>query len=417
MSRTPGESSSGKDTQNPTPIPSGMSTPTSPTDTRHPLSRYESISQQNDGLAESFQSTDTMRRRPENTGGYGTMQSTPQTPQPGDHRNSESSMAGERSQPVNLDSSRSFQPARSPMLGPSDRGRTGQRPKKPPMPRRASSNVQAPHRGQEFSVDDDVTEMEEEMNRQQAGLGIGGIASGFGPSRHGPGTVRRRPAPTQPTLPRLDSSNEEAEAEAEAEVEASTTGERTKDDNMTTSGEETLQGEDGIAEVEDEDSLSDAESFTLKDRQQAINETHPFGIRIWKPALYKKNRSVQKTAEGDIHSSPGARANKWLILFNIIWTLVFGWWLALAALTGAIVCFVFGAAPSAIEYGRVLLGLAGYIFYPFGKFVRLEQDEAYAQEDQGEGRTITEYEQWQSGDIEDGRLFFGPHHPRSIRDG
>lgn len=42
-----------------------MSTPTSPTDTRHPLARVESISQQNDGLSESFQSTDTVRRRPE----------------------------------------------------------------------------------------------------------------------------------------------------------------------------------------------------------------------------------------------------------------------------------------------------------------------------------------------------------------
>ncbi|KAG4035585.1 hypothetical protein MFRU_001g03540 [Monilinia fructicola] len=417
MSRTPGESSvSGKDTQDHTPIPSGMSTPTSPTDTRHPLSKYESISQQHDGLAESFQSTDTIRRRPDNTGGYGTMPSAPQTPQPGDHRNSESSTTGDRPQPVSLESSRSFQPARSPMLGPSDRGRTGQRPKKPPLSRRTSSNVQAPHRGQEFSVDDDVTEMEEEMNRQQAGLGIGGIASGFGPSRHAPGTVRRRPAPTQPTLPRLDSSHEEeVEAEAEAEAEASVTGERTKDDHTAASVEGTLQGEDGIAELDEgEDSLSDAESFTLKDRQEAINETHPFGIRIWKPALYKKNRSVQKTAEGDIHSSPGGRVNKWLIFFNITWTLVFGWWLALAAFAGALVCFICGAAPSAIEYGRVLLGLAGYLFYPFGKFVRLEQDEAYAHEDEGEGRTITEYEQWQSGDIEDGRLFFGPHHTRSI---
>jgi Ca2+:H+ antiporter len=45
--------------------PAGMSTPTSPTDTRHPLATVESISRQNDGLSESFQSTDTVRRRPE----------------------------------------------------------------------------------------------------------------------------------------------------------------------------------------------------------------------------------------------------------------------------------------------------------------------------------------------------------------
>lgn len=294
------------------------------------------------------------------------------------------------------------------MLGP-ERGRGGQRPKKPGMPRRASSNVQAPHRGQEFSVDDDVTEMEGDLVRQSA-------TSGFGSVRHQPSTLRRRPNPQQPPLPRVDSSRED-EADAEAEGErASLLGESAREDNIQEADEEGAGGqlEDETPDDDDDDDLSDAESFTLKDRQEAINETHPFGIRIWKPALYKKNRSVQKTAEGDIHSSPGGRVNTWLLFFNIVWTLCFGWWLGLVALAGAVVCFVFGAAPSAVEYGRVLWGLAGYLFYPFGKFVRLEQDEAYAHEDEGEGRSITEYEQWQSGDIEDGRLFFGPHGSRSI---
>ncbi|KAM3074537.1 hypothetical protein ACMFMG_007967 [Clarireedia jacksonii] len=326
----------------------------------------------------------------------GTIQPTPQS---ADHRNSDASLATERPQPYSMESSRSFQPARSPMLGPSERGRPGQRPKKPPMPRRASSNVQAPHRG---------------------GARIGGITSGFGSVRHAPGTVRRRPAATQPALPRLDSSQEDEMVAEAAEAEEPTVGDRTQDDPMAASGEGTLGGDavrdddDDDEEDDDEADLSDAESFTLKDRQEAINETHPFGIRIWKPALYKKNRSVQKTAEGDIHSSPGGRVNNWLLFFNLIWTLVFGWWLGLAAFLGAVVCFIFGAAPSAIEYGRVLWGLAGYLVYPFGKFVRLEQDEAYALEDEGEGRTIMEYEQWQSGDIEDGRLFFGPQNNRSI---
>ena len=49
--------------------PFDMSTPTSPTDIRHPLSRVESVSEQapaeREGLSESFQSTDTIRRRPE----------------------------------------------------------------------------------------------------------------------------------------------------------------------------------------------------------------------------------------------------------------------------------------------------------------------------------------------------------------
>ncbi|KAK0127585.1 hypothetical protein ONS96_007113 [Cadophora gregata f. sp. sojae] len=386
--------------------PFDMSTPTSPTDIRHPLSRVESASTER--LSESFQSTDTIRRRPEPQS-YGSILQ-PSATHNSEHRASESSQTGERPQPQTLETSRSIQPIRSPMLGP-ERGRGGQRPKKPGMPRRASSNVQAPHRGQEFSVDDDVTEIEDDLATSRHS------ATGFGSLRHQPSTVRRRPT-AQPTLPRVDSSRggeEEAEAVAEAET-VSAAGDATLEESTSDfGGEGTVRDVDDITPDEDEDDdLSDAESFTLKDRQEAINETHPFGIRIWKPALYKKNRSVQKTAEGDIHSSPGGRVSKWLLFFNILWTVWFGWWLALIAFVGAVVCFIFGAAPSAIEYGRVLWGVSGYLFYPFGKFVRLEQDEAYAEEDEGEGRSITEYEQWQSGDIEDGRLFFGPQGNRSI---
>jgi Ca2+:H+ antiporter len=167
-------------------------------------------------------------------------------------------------------------------------------------------------------------------------------------------------------------------------------------------------------DCESDGEISEAESFTLKDRQQAINQTHPFGIRVWKPALYKKDRSIQKFAQADIHSSPGGRVSSWLLLFNLLWTLVFGWWMATLAAIGAVVCLLFAAAPSGREYGRVLWGLAGYLFYPFGKFVRLEKDEAYSHEDGDEGRSISEYEQWQSGDLEYGRLFFGPDGSRSI---
>ena len=223
----------------------------------------------------------------------------------------------------------------------------------------------------------------------------------------------------QPTiLPRVDSQGEDEEdRQATPTPKAKAPLEQTQEptEAQESSGEdgtvhEELDAEDDDDDDDDDDDndLSDAESFTLKDRQNAINETHPFGIRIWKPALYKKNRSVEKTAEGDIHSSPGGRVDKWLWTFNLLWTLLFGWWLAAVAAAGAITCFALGLAPGSAEYGRVLWGLAGYLFFPFGQFVKLEQDEAYADEDEGEGRSITEYEQWQNGDIEDGRLFFGP---------
>lgn len=215
-----------------------------------------------------------------------------------------------------------------------------------------------------------------------------------------------------PALSKVHSAREEDELQETREVPEEVEDPVQADDFV----QEMEAADDAEAEpMNDEDGdISDAESFTLKDRQQAINETHPFGIRLWKPALYKKDRSVQKNAEGDIHSAPGGHVSNWLLFFNLIWTLAFGWWMALIAFVGALICFIFAGAPSGREYGRVLWGLAGYLFYPFGKFIRLEQQEAYLDEDEGEGRSISEYEQWQSGDLEYGRLFFGPDRNRSI---
>lgn len=287
------------------------------------------------------------------------------------------------------------------------------KPKKPPTPRRMSSKYPAPHKGQAFSVDDDPNEYESDVNQRHGSTARS--ASGAGPAlRRQASTLRRRPTAQPTSLPRVDSQEEEEEiAESGPPLTRTTTRASADEASPETSGEEgTLQAD--ADDEEDGSDVSDAESFTLKDRQKAINDTHPFGIRIWKPALYKKNRSVEKTADGDIHSSPGGRVNRWLWLFNIAWTVTFGWWLALAAGLGAVVCLVLGILPGALEYGRVLAGLAWYLFYPFGNFVKLEQDEAYAEEDEGEGRSITEYEQWQNGDLEDGRLFFGPLTSRSL---
>lgn len=223
--------------------------------------------------------------------------------------------------------------------------------------------------------------------------------------RRKPSTVRRRPTAQPPTLTTVESHGDE-ETEGEASGAATPA-----DVQPTSSSEETVTpegGESGNDEDDDDDDLSDAESFTLKDRQDAINVTHPFGIRIWKPALYKKDRSVQRNAEGDIHSSPGLFVSNWLKIFNIGWIILFGWWLALLAAAGGLLCALFFFSESCREYSSVLFHLSGYMFYPFGKYVKLMQDEAYADEDEGEGRSISEYEQWQSGDIEEGRLFFGP---------
>ncbi|KAI0397113.1 calcium permease [Xylariaceae sp. FL0594] len=364
----------------------------SPTDTRHIPSRRSTIETEN--LApDSFQSTETVRRRPEPS--YGTLQSPP--PPPASTSASASTSTHFPGEHDRSHSRPSIQPLRSPMLGP-DRGR--QRPKKPSMTGRTSSTTLGPHRGEIFSTDDAITEVEN--------YAVARPPYNVDSARQN-STMRRRTTIAPPTLSRvqsrisIDGDDDDLGRSRDEEGIISPT-------HMHPGEEGVLQdGASGTGILDDEDDdVSDAESFTLKDRQQAINETHPFGIRIWKPALYKKDRSVQKTAEGDIHSSPGGRVSNWLLFFNILWTLLFGWWMASFAALGAIVCFVFAAAPSGKEYGRVLWGLAGYLLYPFGKFVRLEQDEAYLEEDQGEGRSISEYEQWQSGDLEYGRLFFGP---------
>lgn len=263
-----------------------------------------------------------------------------------------------------------------------ERVRSSTRLRKPPMSRRASSTT--PFRGGVFSVDDEPHEVEQDAVVRQH----------FG--------TRRRPQLTT-QLSRVHSRTEEDEILDEEDTPDPDT---TDDDNEDEPVEE-IQLEDHLDCNSDGD-VSEAESFTLKDRQQAINQTHPFGIRVWKPALYKKDRSIQRFAQADIHSAPGGRVSSWLLLFNLLWTILFGWWVAALPAFGAIICLLFAAAPSGREYGRVLWGLSGYLFYPFGKFVRLEKDEAYMDEDQGEGRSISEYEQWQSGDLEYGRLFFGP---------
>lgn len=288
-------------------------------------------------------------------------------------------------------------------------------PPRPRANRRASSKHSAPHKGQDFSVDDNPAEYESDVAKRKVSTAKSATGSSHTLKRQ-PSALRRRPTALPATLSRVDSLGEEEDRETEHQQQTpgpknSQLEPRPGDSDDESSG--TVQPE-SADDDDDEEDLSDAESFTLKDRQNAINETHPFGIRIWKPALYKKNRSVEKSAEGDIHSSPGGRVSSWLFMFNVLWTVLFGWWLAIAALIGALVCFVLGFAPEAADYGRTFIGLAVYIFYPFGRFVRLDQDEAYAEEDEGEGRSIGEYERWQAGDLEDGRLFFGPLTSRSL---
>jgi Ca2+:H+ antiporter len=284
-----------------------------------------------------------------------------------------------------------------------------------PIPRRAAS-THYPHKGQEFSIDDAEDEIGEELIRQRK---LERQAKMAGGSVRGQATLRRRTTAQLPTLSKVHLPEEEdetgqtiAESGAQTITEAPEAEEEIVEEPREEEEDEEDKDDDEDeedADDDDDDAVSEAESFTLKDRQDAINVTHPFGIRIWKPALYKKNRSVQKSAEDEIHSSPGLHVSPWLTFFNLLWTVIFGWWLAIICFIGTFLCLLFGVLSNdSMAYAHVLFGLTKYLFFPFGKFIKLLHQEDYAAEDEGEGRSISEYEQWQSGDLEEGRLFFGP---------
>lgn len=140
---------------------------------------------------------------------------------------------------------------------------------------------------------------------------------------------------------------------------------------------------------------SSLESFTLKERQDAINKTHPFGIRIWKPALYKKQRSVQRAADEDIHETKFKTITLGVHITNVLWSLTFGllfWVLFTAA------CIVVNVAglftKSARDYAKVLFKLGNYLLWPFGKVVYLNPDEHYLAEDRDEGISVQQFYKW-----------------------
>ena len=128
--------------------------------------------------------------------------------------------------------------------------------------------------------------------------------------------------------------------------------------------------------------MSEDEDEGVKARQNALNREHPFGLPLWKPALYKKSRSVQREADQTIHARPtdevrlehfrlNRRRSRYFPNlpnpFNLVWFFLFGWWSSLVVLLWS---FVLVLVPNGgRDYARLLRGLAWYLFWPFGRFV------------------------------------------------
>jgi Ca2+:H+ antiporter len=123
-----------------------------------------------------------------------------------------------------------------------------------------------------------------------------------------------------------------------------------------------------------DEALSESGSLdpvTLRERQSLINVEHPFGLPIWKPALYKKSRSVTRNAETALHSVPSASAEKHFLPGNLVWVLMFGWWLAAIIIVTSAVLYVaeFISRFGAHTYSTLVYGLGWYVFWPFGNYL------------------------------------------------
>ncbi|KAF8635987.1 hypothetical protein AX15_000150 [Amanita polypyramis BW_CC] len=144
------------------------------------------------------------------------------------------------------------------------------------------------------------------------------------------------------------------------------------------------EDENGDEESEgDEEDEEEDEAITVKDRQSLINVQHPFGLPIWKPALYKKSRSVTRYADAALHSIPSAQAERHLLPGNIFWGLAFGWWLALVcfAISGVLYVVPLGGD----RYASLIFGLGWYLAWPFGKYVESDIEEDTKVEDEEGG--------------------------------
>ncbi|KAL7311058.1 hypothetical protein PS15m_008871 [Mucor circinelloides] len=124
--------------------------------------------------------------------------------------------------------------------------------------------------------------------------------------------------------------------------------------------------QDSIHHASDRISFSSLDhEITLKDKQDAMNTQHPFGLPLWKPALYKKSRSVVRKANNALHSSPASSSDFFLNPGNLLWAALFGWWLALVVLFVSLVISLCGGRA----YGIMLRELSSYLLWPFGRYV------------------------------------------------
>ena len=206
-------------------------------------------------------------------------------------------------------------------------------------------------------------------------------SSGSGPShpgypRPGSSASHRRRQTRSTSISSAKLRHQEAVMSEEDEVYdsgGSLSGVPAEDDSDSDSDEPELEARRALERNEGASEAGSLDPVTLKERQSLINVEHPFGLPIWKPALYRKSRTVTRDAEHALHSDPLASAERHLLPGNIFWTLFFGWWLALASFVVA--CILYCIPYGEKQYAELIYGLSGYLFWPFGKYLEGDLDD------------------------------------------
>jgi len=185
-------------------------------------------------------------------------------------------------------------------------------------------------------------------------------------------------------------SEEEEDEYDEGDSEIGSRSKRSRDHYVSTDRDRDPRNSMEVDDNDDDEAIRSARSYdedpiTLKERQSLINVEHPFGLPIWKPALYKKSRTVTRNAEEALHSIPSAQAEKHLLFGNVVWTVLCGWWLSLAFLAVSAVLFLIPGGGR--NYATLVYGLGWYIFWPFGKYLEgdLHPDSGVDDEEQVNG--------------------------------
>ncbi|KAF7365432.1 hypothetical protein MVEN_00416100 [Mycena venus] len=228
------------------------------------------------------------------------------------------------------------------------------------------------------------------------------------PSHHNQGTSYFPPARPAPILVRSSSVHSMRRAPRSTSVSSShVTSRGFRDDALSEADEDDDEEDDGASVIRrgtrhgkqaatdppapnsnasnDGDADDEEDPITVRDRQSLINVEHPFGLPIWKPALYKKSRSVTRYADQALHSVPSSQAERHLLPGNIFWVVAFGWWLSLVCMLIAGLLYIIPQGGK--RYSSLVYGLGWYLVWPFGKYVEGESqlDDLIDDEDEETG--------------------------------